>query len=106
MAKVLSVNDICKILEACRIFGVSELSYSGLNLKFHSLGPANVTWPSQAVSHTEASNLVVPENQEAKLMNEQALDDAEEAQMLIDNAFAYERSQIMKDIERNRMING
>lgn len=104
--KLLSVEDICKILEICKQTGVMEFSYAGLSLKFHSLGPANVTEPSQAVSQPEASVPVVLEDTEAKLMNEQTLEDAEEAQLLIDNAFAYERHQIMKDIERNRVMNG
>jgi hypothetical protein len=104
---VLSTEDICKILDQCKQAGIAEFSYRGLSLKFHSLGPANVTVPSQAVSPSEASIPVIPfEDPEAKLMNEQTIDDAEEAQMMIEDAFAYERHQIMKDIERNREHNG
>jgi hypothetical protein len=107
VSRVLSADEVCKILEACSLAGVLEFNYSGLSLKFHSLGPANVIVPSQAVSPSEANVPVIPfEDPEAKLMNEQTIDDAEEAQMMIEDSFAYERHQIMKDIERNRVHDG
>jgi hypothetical protein len=103
----LKVAEICKIIEACRESGVTEFSYSGLNLKFHQPGPADVIKLSQAVSHIEVASEPVglPDDPVASVMNEQAIEDAEEAQLLIDDAFAYERAQIMKDIERNRVRN-
>ena len=106
MDKRLSAVEICKIIKACRLAGVSEFSYSGIELKFHSLGPVSVNEAGQPVSPSEANIPIFPDNQEARLMNEQTLDDAEEAQLLISDPYAYERMQVARDIERNRVLDG
>jgi hypothetical protein len=107
VSKDLSADDICKIILTCKESGVSEISCLGIELVFHAPGQGHVIEPSKAVSQPEmASNPFPQEKQEAQLMNEQALDDAEEAQMLIDDPFAYERAQMLRDVERNRVHDG
>lgn len=105
MADHLSAKDICLIIKSCKSANVAEITVGGLSLKFHPSGPKDVTEPSQAVSHVEMAANPIPAEQTMEPMNEQALLDAEEAQMLIDDPFAYERSQMLKDLERNRVFN-
>jgi hypothetical protein len=108
-ARSLSAVEICKIITECKLAGVSELVYAGISLKFHSPGQASVAEPSQAVSQSEmASNPVDSQQEETStaLMNPQAMEDIEDAQLLIDDPLGYERSQIFKDLERNRVANG
>lgn len=88
----LQADDICRIIQKCKSAGVTEFSFGGLTLKFSPVGQP-VAPPSQEAA--------VPNSPEAELMNKQSLEDAEDAQMMIDDPFAYERSQMLKDRERN-----
>ena len=99
-----TVSEVCKIISKCKAHGVLEISVAGLSMKFQPVGQPAVTAPSQDVSHrTGASNPYPEDKQVAELANQQALEDAEEAQMLIENPFAYERAHMLNDLERNRV---
>ena len=101
----LNADDVCKIIKASKAAGISELTYGNLVLKFRPLGPVDVAQPSQAASSQMLANQSeVPTT--VNVMNEQALEDAEEAQLLIDDPHGYERLQMLRDLERNRVMDG
>ena len=102
----LSVEDICKIVSLSSQAGVSEFQFGGLVLKFHPLGQAGVMWPSQAVGQVADGEKSASTDLRTSLANEQALSDAEEAQTLIEDPFAYERSVMLRDLERKRAQDG
>jgi len=107
--KDLSADDICRIIEACKQAGVQEFEHSGLKLSFLPRGPVEVEVPGQAPSpvvETGASEKPITTKTDLDLMDQDALDEAEEAQMMIDDPYAFERLQIQRDIERNRVVNG
>jgi len=53
---------------------------------------------------TTATELTPKDAKNIELMDESTMDDAEEAQLMIDDPLAFERMQIQRDIERNRFV--
>lgn len=111
----LQASDICRILKQCEQSGVSELRYLGLHVTFSSrrneslekLGQAS-SIPSPDPFHEVMSatdKIVVKQQDEARLMDEDLLLEAEEAQLLIDDSLAFEKVQIDRHIERARTMN-
>ena len=104
----LSANDICRIIKQCHASGVSEFDFQGMSFKFHPRRNEDAVMPGQASDHKNTP--VVSEYEEgqrdqAELMDNESLLEAEEAQMLIDDPFAFEKSQIDRHIEKARMSN-
>ena len=103
----LSPKDICDIIKTCREADVTKLSYIGLDI---SLNPRR----NEDTAHLGpvAETIILPQPQPVtdddarsiKMLDEQTQDDAELTQLMIDDPYAYEKLQISKDIERNRMI--
>lgn len=103
--KSLSAEDICRIIRECKESGISEFVYHDLNLKFHPRRNEDAFAPGQVKDHETVVSEFSPKDKEtAELMNDQALKDAEESQLLMDDAYGYERSQISKSLERQRVI--
>lgn len=103
----MSTKEICEILEQCHKFGVSEFTSGALSFKFHSQGPASAAPQGQGTDVELKTPSVSKElSSQVKLMDENAEDEVEEAQLLIDDPFSFERSQIDRHVERNRQING
>lgn len=104
--KGLSAEDICRIISTCKDSGVAEISYGSLSLKFHPHRNQDASVPGQVADHVPvmSENITDIDQKNAELMNEQALKDAEEAQLMIDDSYGYERSQIAKSLERNRTL--
>lgn len=89
--------EICKIIKECKKAGVSEIAYAGLTLKFHARSNECATGASKPVDLVQSAQ--VSENH-VQMLDESAVAEAEEAQLLIDDSLAFEQSQIDKHIER------
>jgi hypothetical protein len=99
----LSAEDICKIIAECRSANVSEIKFEGIHIVFNS--PRNeILEPRQGLDQAGIKPIEIIENEEAKLMNEQALLDATDAQILIDDPLEFERLNTRTDLERNRVL--
>jgi hypothetical protein len=102
----LNADEICKIIAECGAANVAEIDFQGLHIVFNArrneqeqtLGQEVVLDKPQIP--TEEFN-----DKEARLMNEQALLDAEDAQILIDDPLAFEKMNTSIDIERSRVLN-
>ena len=105
--KRLQPAQICSIIETCGKFGVSEIELHDIKIKFHAQGKEHAVLPGQEADHTTpVMSEISPETQKkADDFDRAQLLEAEEAQMLIDDPFAFENSQISQDIERNRELN-
>lgn len=105
--QTLSAADICSIIKQCRGSGVSEITFQGLTLKFHSQGNENAVGQSNAKGSEIGTDteLLPPlaQAEQVELMDQEALLEAEQAQLLIDDPVGYERMQIARDIERGRV---
>ena len=102
----LSANDICRIIKQCHTSGVQDFEFQGMKFTFHPRANGDAVSPAQASDHTQHS--VVSESPEAinaELMDQEALLEAEQAQMLIDDPLAFEKAQIDRHIERARTMN-
>jgi hypothetical protein len=104
----LSATDICRIIKACQTSGVAEVTLDGLHLVFNSRRNESAEVPGPATDHTTLPIVedIFGERDQAKLMDDNSLLEAEEAQLLIDDPLAFERSQIDRHIERARLHNG
>ena len=100
----LSGEEICRIIKQCQDSDVEEFSYLDLSLKFHSRRNGDAVKLGQASDHTQTSVVsgTSEENVTAQLMDEESMLEAEEAQLLIDDPFAFEKAQIDRHIERAR----
>ena len=111
--KGLSANDLCRIIGKCSEAGVEVLKLADIEIKFRS--KRNESVPLQ--SHEEAGMKEIlpiiepiPITEEAvqviREMEDKALDDAFEAQAMVDDPLAFESGIIARDIERQRELNG
>jgi len=109
--KDLSAADICRIIKQCQQGRVHTFSYQGLSLSFlphrneeaASLGQS--TDPVSYMTEAEVSEQT-HEHSQIELMDKEAMLEAEEAQLMIDDPRAFEQLQIRRDIERNRQLDG
>ncbi len=106
----LKASEICRIIKQCHDFGVSEFDFQGVSFKFHPRRNEDAVQPGPASDHIHINIPVVSEFEEgqrdqAQLMDEETLLEAEEAQMLIDDPFAFERTQMDRHIEKARALN-
>lgn len=101
----LSAADICRIIKQCHVSGVNKLEMGGLVISFQSRRNEIADQPGQASDHT-IDNVVSPINEaqadEMELMDKEALQEAEEAQMMIDDPSGFEKMQMRQHLERNR----
>lgn len=105
----LSATDICRIIKQCHVSGVQEFAFEGMSFKFHPRRNGDADQLGQASDYAEKSDNVVSSFSEAKdqaqLMDEDAMFEAEEAQLLIDDPLAFEKLQMDRHIERARTMN-
>jgi len=107
----LSSEEICRIIEKCGESGVESLELQNqIRIKFHSRRNENAVKSGQASDYDQTSPVVSEISTEAEkenmdLMDQEAIAEAEEAQVLIDNASEFEKLQIARHIERARMSN-
>lgn len=103
----LSAENICKILSECHTAGVLSLEIPGISVTFHPRRNEDAVKLGQASDlHRELSDEQVTSQKEsrdqAELMDQNTLLEAEEAQLLIDDPQAFEKIQMDKSIERLR----
>jgi hypothetical protein len=100
----LSADDICRIIKHCKGAQVSELTFQGLSLKFHPYRNEGAALPRKGTDQSTVSEdfSTTEDKADAAYLDEDAMIEAEEAQLMIDNPLAFERSQIAKSIERTR----
>lgn len=104
----LKATDICRIIKQCHDFGVSQFDFQGMSFKFHPRRNEDAATPGQASDHKNipvVSEYEEGQKDQAELMDQESLLEAEEAQMLIDDPFAFEKSQIDRHIEKARTSN-
>jgi hypothetical protein len=102
----LSAEDICRIIETCKLSGLKNLRFETdgqlFSAEFHSQGPAS----PELGQVSEPQYVEVGRNQNlARPMSDDTLDEAEEAQTLIDDPAMFEKMQIDRHIERERLMN-
>lgn len=101
----LRAPDICKIIKACADAGVLEFSHNGILIKFQA--PRNelafVHGPAQDFP-VEVSEISKENTKQADAFDRAQLLDTQEAQLLIDDPYAFEQIQMDQDIERNREL--
>lgn len=100
----LSAEEICKIIAECRSANVAEINFHGLHIVFQSQRNEIAPILGQGRDAEESVVKEAPTNEEATLMNEQALIDAEVAQILIDDPLAFEKLNTSADIDRGRVM--
>lgn len=101
----LSAADICRIIKQCTVSGVREFSFQGMSVKFHSHRNEDAVKPGPAAESIDIN--ITPAIREQielserslKLFDEEALREAEEAQLLIDDPLSYEKARIDESIE-------
>lgn len=108
--KSLSAEEICRIIEKCGQVGVETLELGSiLRVQFHPRRNEDAVTPSQASDHNQIPVVSDISNEAEKtemdLMDREAVFDAEEAQVLIDNAKEFEKIQIARHIEKARLSN-
>lgn len=107
----MSADEICRIIETCNKFHAKDFEYQDLRISFHSRRNESAAEPGQATDHTpvkEQTQPVVSELSEADkevmdLMDQEAADEMDEAQLMIDDSSRFERVQIARHIEQNRL---
>jgi hypothetical protein len=104
----LSANDICRIIKQCHTSGVQDFEFQGMKFTFHPRRNGDAVSSGQASDHTQHIPVVSETseaNHDVELMDQEAMLEAEEAQMLIDDPLAFEKAQIDRHIERARTMN-
>lgn len=107
----LSGKEICQIIKTCKQSGVDFFKHADIEISFsprrneevqtHRNGDAVVV--EHTFPPTEDPKPLGNADQ-MKQMDEQAVSDAEENQLLIEDPLAYERLTISRDIERMREL--
>jgi hypothetical protein len=101
--KQLAIEDILSIIKVCSENMVQEFTFQDLSLKFRSQRNENAVNLGQDADHALPTPMVSEKfTHEVELMDQNAVYEAEEAQLLIDDAMSFERSQIDRHVERNR----
>lgn len=109
--KYLSAEEICRIIEVCNLANAKEFDYQGLRITFHPRRNEDAAAPGQATDHTPLSEQtqpvvseLTPEDKDVmNLMDQEAADDLDEAQLMIDDYSTFEKIQISRHIEKNRL---
>ena len=102
---MLRAPDICKIIKICSECGVSQFSYEGIQINFQ-MPKAFASQPSPATDFPdtpiEVSEISKQATQDAESFDRAQLLEAEEAQLLIDDPYTFEQTQMDQDVERSR----
>lgn len=103
--KSLSATDICRIIGKCKVSGVNIFEFGDLRVTFHPRRNEDALKPGQALDHEPVVSIDPNAIEEMQVMDQEALQEAEEAQLGIDDPRAYEKVQVSRHIERARQIN-
>lgn len=106
--KDFTADEICRIISTCKDAGVTEFNNAGLSFSFLSRRNEEVVNPGQDANPTPVgvSEQHTSQTPNLDLMDEEAMREAEEAQLLISDPLAFEKLQIQRDVERTRGLNG
>lgn len=110
--RVLSAKDICQIIGKCKDSGVEFFKHADIEIKFHPNRNEDAPTSRNEVAGTNETLPMIeptPIGNSApviKEMEERALDDAFEAQAMVDDPFVFEQAIVTRDIERQRELNG
>lgn len=103
---MLKASEICNIIKTCASNSVSEITLHGIAIKFHARRNEHAETLGPVSDFTNEVSEISPEDKvEADQFDRAQLLEAEEAQMLIDDPFSFEKLQISQDVERNRELN-
>ncbi len=103
--KSLSASDICRIIKQCGESFVSEIEIEGFRAKFYPPVIEDTVEESHPTDEKQKLVSNIPNleiKDEMTVMDQDLLDEAEEAQALIDDAASYEKMQVARHIERRR----
>jgi hypothetical protein len=100
----LNAEEICKIIAECRSANVSEINFNGIHIVFQSQRNEIAPILGQGRDVVVTDDMDVVETEEAKLVNEQTVLNAEDAMTLIEDPLAFERMNIRLDLERDRNL--
>ena len=105
--KDFTTEEICRIISTCKDAGVVDFSHQGLSFSFLPHRNEEVAQPGQAsnLAHASVSEQHTSQHPNLDLMDEEAMREAEEAQLLISDPYAFEKLQIQRDVERTRGLN-
>lgn len=112
METSLSAKDICNIIKASKNSGLKNIEIPGLTLEFFPRRNGDIDQRRNAVSGiAEAANAEVNQlpagwREQAELFDEKAVSDAEDAALMVDDPMQFEQQVVLRDIERNRVMNG
>lgn len=101
----LSANDICRIIKQCSTSNVQNFEFRDMKLTFHPRRNEDAVSAGQASDQNQELVSDFPEASNTALLDEDALLEAEQAQLLIDDPLAFEKTQIDRHIERARVFN-
>lgn len=88
--------DICRIIEACSKFSVSEIRFSGFEIKFKELGLPAIVDPPKTITRNFSHQASETDTVDPKIgmLDEQLMEDMRRAQLMIDDPLAYEQEII------------
>lgn len=95
--KPFTAEQICAIIKECQGFGSIEVKYQDLHIVYRPLGPEDALNLSQIqdMGKDPVPNAIPTEwKDQASLIDERSLIEAEESQLQIENPAAYEQMQI------------
>lgn len=100
----LSADEICRIIKACKGSGIAELKFASLSLSFiQSQRNEIAATPRQESDPPSVPDGITDQDKHDAFMVDKDLEqEAEEAQLMIDDPRAFERVQISKQMERHR----
>jgi len=113
METSLSAQDICNIIKASKNTGIKNLEIPGLTLEFFPRRneatdqQRNVASGIAETADAEVGQQIPAEwRKQAELFDEKAVSDAEDAALMVDDPMQFEQQVVLRDIERNRVMNG
>lgn len=112
METSLSAKEICSIIKASKDAGVRSINIHGLTIEFYphrneaseSHRNVNTGNTEETVGAEVATRIPSGWEEQAKLFDEQAVSDAEEAALMVDSPLVYEKEVVFRDMERNRVM--
>jgi hypothetical protein len=112
METSLSAREICTIIKASKDSGVKSIIVPGLTIEFYphrneaSESHRNVESGIPVEIRVAEVETKIPAEwgDQAEMFDKEAISDAEESALMVDDPMAFERHIVSRDIERNRMM--
>jgi len=104
--KGLSATDICRIIKQCQGTGVSKVVIGELVIEFQPRRNEDPIIPGQDMADTplEVTEISPSATHTAEFMSQDLIDEANVAQLMIDDPLAFEKLQMSEGLERNRHL--